>query len=274
MEFFHLRASKFWLAGWIMIAFMLSTALCCDRCVHKSKVAYFEQSKAINGGACGYESVAATLNRGGVAMASPKIYRDGVGCGACYQIRCTDPAICTKSGVKVVVTDLTQNNQTDFVIPARTFSSLASPSKSADLVKRGLVDIEYKRIPCEYRRQNLTVKIDKSSNYPYFLALQFLYQGGQTDITGVEVAKIGTSNWNFMTHNHGAVWSMDKPPMGPLSLRLLVTSGYDGYWVWPKRNLLPENWRVGAVYDSGVQIKEIAQEGCNPCDTGVWRDVN
>ncbi|GLJ12229.1 hypothetical protein SUGI_0186930 [Cryptomeria japonica] len=155
---------------------------------------------------------------------------------------------------------------------------MAQPTKSSKLLKMGIVDIEYKRIPCEYPGQNMTVKIDKISNYPYFLAVQFLYQGGQTDIVLVDVAQAGSSNWKYMTPNHGAVWSMQQPPMGPLSLRLVVTSGYDGCWVWAKGPVLPANWKVGSVNDSGVQINAIKQEGCSPCpqddcspcDTGDW----
>ena len=30
-------------------------------------------------------------------------------------------------------------------------------------------------------------EVDKSSNYPYFLAIQFLYQEGQTDIVIIDV---------------------------------------------------------------------------------------
>ncbi|XP_057833086.1 expansin-like A2 [Cryptomeria japonica] len=256
-------------AAWILM-FILPTVFCCDRCVHKSKVAYYSSSQPVNAGACGYESSAATLNNGDVATASAKIYREGIGCGGCYQIRCTDPAICVKSGVKVVVSDFSPNNSTDFVLPNRTFAKMAQPTKSSKLGKMGVVDIEYKRIPCEYPGKNMTVKIDKISNYPYFLAVQFLYQGGQTDIMGVEVAPVGTSNWKFMTRNHGAVWSMQQPPEGPMSLRFLVTSGYEGFWVWAKGAVLPSDWKVGSIYDSGVQIKEIAQEGCSPCDSQDW----
>ncbi|GLJ12222.1 hypothetical protein SUGI_0186820 [Cryptomeria japonica] len=246
-------------AGWILM-FIFPPVFCCDRCLHKSKVSYYSSSEAINVGACGYESFASTVNNGDVAAASAKIYREGVGCGGCYQIRCTDPEICSESGIKVVVSDFTQDNQTDFVLPSRTFSKMAQPTKSSKLLKMGIVDIEYKRIPCEYPGQNMTVKIDKISNYPYFLAVQFLYQGGQTDIVLVDVAQAGSSNWKYMTRNHGAVWSMQQPPMGPLSLRLVVTSGYDGYWVWAKGPVLPANWKVGSIYDSGVQITAIKQE--------------
>jgi len=36
----------------------------------------------------------------------------------------------------------------------------------------------------------MAIKVDKSSNYPDYLAVQFLYQGGQTDIAAVEVAQV------------------------------------------------------------------------------------
>jgi len=258
----------------IWMLFMVSAALSCDRCLHKSKVA--SNARANINGACGYGTSATSLTtRGGLvtASASAKIYREGVGCGACYQIRCTDPGVCTKPGVKVLVTDFTKNTQTDFVLSARSFSRLAVPSKAAQFLKMGTVDVDYKRIPCEYGGQNMTVKVDKSSKYPDYLAVQFLYQGGQTDITAVEVDQVGSSGWQYMTRNQGAIWGMQNPPRGYLSFRLLVTGGYDGSWVWPRRNLLPSIWTPGSVYESGIQITEIAQEGCSPCETGNWTDT-
>ena len=45
-------------------------------------------------------------------------------------------------------------------------------------------------VPCEYKGQNMVVKVNESSEYPYYLAMQFLYQGGQTDIVIVDVAQV------------------------------------------------------------------------------------
>lgn len=62
------------------------------------------------------------------------------------QIRCTDAALCTKSGVKVVVTGMSIDNRTDFYVYSPTFLSLARPNKSEELLNKGAgLDVEYKR---------------------------------------------------------------------------------------------------------------------------------
>ena len=82
--------------------------------------------------------------------------------------------------------------------------------------------------------------------------------------------QVGSSNWKFMTRDNGPAWSTSQAPPGPLQLRVVVTGGYDGKWVWADREVLPRRWRAGEVYDTGVQITDIAQEGCFPCDTHEW----
>lgn len=36
----------------------------------------------------------------------------------------------------------------------------------------------------------MAIKVEESSAYPNFLAVKFLYEGGQTDISAVEVARV------------------------------------------------------------------------------------
>lgn len=73
-----------------------------------------------------------------------------------------------------------------------------------------------------------------------------------------------------MSRNYGAVWDTSRVPEGPLQFRWIVTGGYDGKYVWAK-SVLPQDWKVGQIYDSGVQITDIAQEGCSTCDHSKWR---
>lgn len=60
-------------------------------------------------------------------------------------MRCTDSKLCTKSGTTIVVTDFTESSQTDFVVTRSTFSSMALPDQGDQLLKAGIIDIEYKR---------------------------------------------------------------------------------------------------------------------------------
>ena len=60
----------------------------------------------------------------------------------------------------------------------------------------------------------------------------------------------------LLDRSHGAVWTTTSPPSGPLSLRMLF-SAEDGEetWVAPVNNI-PQDWKAGETYDSGVQVDE------------------
>ncbi|KAJ6395623.1 hypothetical protein OIU77_020806 [Salix suchowensis] len=81
---------------------IVSSAAACDRCVHQSKVAYFSRASALSSGACGYGSMAIGFNSGNLAAAVSSLYKDGAGCGACFQIRCKDANLCSSRGTRVI----------------------------------------------------------------------------------------------------------------------------------------------------------------------------
>ncbi|KAM1031391.1 hypothetical protein FF1_035137 [Malus domestica] len=250
--------------------FLISSATACDRCVKQSKAAFFSKSSALSSGACGYGSLALGFSGGHLAAGVPSLFKGGAGCGACFQIRCKNTTLCTKQGTIVTLTDLNQGSQTDFVLSSRAFAAMAQKGLGQDILRRGIVDVEYKRVPCEYKNQNLSLRVEESSQKPHYLAIKLLYQGGQTEIVGIDVAQVGSSNWSFLSRNHGAIWDTSRVPAGALQFRFVVTAGYDGKTVWAP-NVLPVNWKPGMIYDTKVQISDIAQEGCSHCDHGGWK---
>lgn len=104
------------------------------------------------------------------------------------------------------------------------------------------------------------------------------------DLNGriLHAMQVGKWTWYALSRReHSAVWSIANPDLlkgqagaGSLTFRLSVTGGFDGSWVWqPGCNLLPANWKVDSVYDSGLQITERALEfDCSSCATGEWDD--
>ncbi|KAJ6347856.1 hypothetical protein OIU76_004366 [Salix suchowensis] len=208
----------------------LAEAATCSDCFIQSQAAYYPNSdeNGTDTGRCGYGSFGATLNGGDVAAVSA-LYRDGVGCGACYQVKCTNSYYCTDDGVTIVVTD-------------QGSSAL------------GVVDIEYRRVSCSYPYKNITIKIDQNSNYPYYLAFVIWHQQGRRDITAVQLCETQNFACKLLDRSYGAVWTTTSPPSGPLSLRMLFSDeNGDETWVVPVNNI-PQDWKAGETYDTGVQV--------------------
>ncbi|GAB4853049.1 hypothetical protein Ancab_040583 [Ancistrocladus abbreviatus] len=143
---------------------------------------------------------------------------------------------------------------------------MAIEGREKILLSLGVVDMQYKRIPCDFKNHHLSLRVEESSNYPNYLVVKVLYQGGQTDMIGIDVFQVGSSTVTSLRHNYGAIWSTNMVPNGPLQFRFAITSGYDKKFVYSK-NALPADWKIGVIYDMGIQIKDISQISCDPpCD--------
>ncbi|XP_022969217.1 expansin-like A2 [Cucurbita maxima] len=258
----------------VLLLFIASFANACDRCIFQSKAAhYYEDAPTSYGGACGYGNLGLEMSQGYFAAAVPSLFREGMGCGACYQVRCKNATLCNTMGTKVTLTDKNSDNRTDFVLSKKAFTAMALKGKSQELLKTGIVDMEYKRIPCEYNK-NLSIQVVEWSHKPYYLAIKLLYQGGQTDITAVYIAaQDGSGEGRYMKRNYGPIWETNNVPGGAIKLVVIVVSGYNNGRGIVIDYALPAGWKNGDIYDTGIQIKDIASEYCNPwrCGEEPWK---
>ncbi|GMP55249.1 hypothetical protein CsSME_00020118 [Camellia sinensis var. sinensis] len=191
--------------------------------------------------ACGFGEYGRTVYDGGMSGVS-RLYRNGTGCGACYQVRCEVPQLCTEDGVRVVVTDYGEGDKTDFILSTRAYSRLARPNAALDLFAYGV-----------YPGYNLMVKVHEHSRFPKYLALVMLYQAGQNDITAAEVWQADCQQWRGMRKAYGAVWNMANPPAGALNFRVQVSGSAGLKWV-QLSSVIPSEWKAGAVYDTTIQL--------------------
>ncbi|XP_051129817.1 expansin-like B1 [Andrographis paniculata] len=204
-------------------------------------------------GACGYGEYATIVNDGLTAGVS-RLYKNGSGCGACYQVRCTIPTHCSKEGTNIVVTDFAIGHYTDFVLNARAYASLALPNMASELIAYGVIDVEYRRIPCKYS-YNLKLKVHERSSFPSYIAIFPIYQAGFYDIVAAQVWLEDCKEWRDMRRVFGTVWDMENPPRGALTIRIQVVSAINGEVKWVQLvGVIPTEWKAGLAYDTAIQF--------------------
>ncbi|XP_074315940.1 expansin-like B1 [Silene latifolia] len=220
-----------------------------------SKATYFgsPDCKGNPSGACGYGEYGRDGNDGYVAAVhSP--YRNGTGCGGCYQVRCKVGG-CTDEGVIVVATDSGGGDGTDFIFPAQVYSEMAQPGLEGELLSYGVVDIEYRRVPCDFGGSNLVIKVHEATKYPYYLAIIIVYPPGVYDVVGVQIWQEDSKTWRDMRKPYGAVWDIENPPKSEtltFSFLLSATGSVDdGEWV-DSPTYVSTSLEAGATFDTGI----------------------
>ncbi|TVU01420.1 hypothetical protein EJB05_53133, partial [Eragrostis curvula] len=206
-----------------------------------------------DGGACGYGGTVSKRPLSSmIAAAGPLFYKSGKGCGSCYQIKCTGNRACSGRPVTVTITDsclggVCLNKAGHFDMSGTAFGAMANRGMADRLLAAGILKIQYKRVPCNYKGMGITFKVDAGSN-PYYLAVLIQYQNGDGDLARVDILQGGA--WTPMQHSWGAMWRVNtgKRLLGQFTLRLTSGSGK----VLVARNVIPARWRPGVTYRSNV----------------------
>nr|GMC68380.1 putative expansin-B2 [Ipomoea batatas] len=207
-----------------------------------------------DGGACGYtNSVDQPPFSSLVSAGGPSLFNSGKGCGACYEVKCTENAACSGNPVTVVITDECPgcvSESTHFDMSGTAFGAMAVSGKADQLRDAGVLNIQYRRVKCKYPGVSLTFHIDSGSNPNYFATL-IEYEGGEGVVSSVELKQaLDSDSWIPMQESWGAVWKLDdgsalKPPF---SLKLTDDSGK----TLVANNVIPAGWQPGKTYRSAV----------------------
>lgn len=215
-----------------------------------------------DGGACGYgRAVGQAPFSGFIAAGGPSLYKSGKGCGACYQVKCTNNAACSGKPVTVVITDECQggpsvSESVHFDLSGTAFGAMAIFGKKDQLRNAGVLQIQYTRVACNYPGTNVAFHVDQGSN-PHYFAVIVEFKDGDSDLSKVDLHESSTlsnsGSWVTMQKSWGADWKLDSgyPLQAPFSLRLTSDSGK----TLVAKNVIPTGWQPGATYRSLINFK-------------------
>lgn len=104
-----------------------------------------------SGGACGYGSLVDVKPfRARVGAVSPVLFQGGIGCGACYKVKCLDKRVCSRRAVTVIITDecpggYCSGGRTHFDLSGAAFGRMAVSGLGSSLRDRGVLPVIFRR---------------------------------------------------------------------------------------------------------------------------------
>ncbi|KAI9089102.1 hypothetical protein K1719_029381 [Acacia pycnantha] len=241
----------------VLVCVLLLPAVCLSRFTNSRATYYITpDGNGTPTGDCGFGDYGRTENSGRVADVSDALWTGGAGCGACYQVKCKDTKLCSTDGVTIAVTNIGSGDRTDFIMSLNGFLRLGLNSNASDeLVKEGIVDIKYRRVPCTFDGYNVKIKINENSRFHDYLAIAVIYVPGCKDVVSFQISNNTGRNWIPLRRSFGGVFDLENAPSGPFKVGVQFNGSQ--HWVASPNNVIPADWKVGAIYDTGIHVPSV-----------------
>ncbi|CAN6311938.1 unnamed protein product [Urochloa humidicola] len=209
-----------------------------------------------NGGGCGYSNTNQYPFNSMTSCGNQPLFLDGKGCGACYQIKCTskDNPACSGEPKTVIITDVNYDTKVapyHFDLSGTAFGAMAKPGYNDKLRNAGIINMQFRRVPCNYNGLPVRFHVMGGCN-PFYFAVIVYYAGSDGAVVQVDLKEANSNTWRPLYESWGAVWRIDPghPLKAPLSLRVRT----DGGDVLLANNVIPVNWRGNADYRTIAQF--------------------
>ncbi|AQL05597.1 Expansin-B3 [Zea mays] len=207
-----------------------------------------------NGGACGFKGTNQYPFSSMTSCGNEPIFKDGKGCGSCYQIRClrSNHPACSGVPQTVIITDMNYYPvaKYHFDLSGTAFGAMASSGLNDRLRHAGIIDMQFRRVPCDFPGLTVTFRVQHGSN-PMYLAVLIEHANMDGDVVQADIMQNNSGYWEPLHESWGAVWRIDpsRPLCGPFSVRITNESGKQ----LVAQNVIPANYIADVDYRSFVQ---------------------